>query len=246
MTFENLRIQSVRAVLRYRSDRKKWRAETRKDHIVGVQLHGAARHDFGTHSFVLSRNCVFFFNQRESYDVEVLEAGESFSIHFTTYEEIESESFCIPLANLGELPSILRRAELARGADRELALLSLTYRLCAEIERIREKTYSPKDARMVAAKEIIDGHMTEADCVQRAIRQSGVTPRRFGELFRNAFGVTPNRYLVTTRIERAKELLAVDGLTVTEVAELSGFSDVYYFSKVFKRETGVSPGRWHE
>ena len=78
-----------------------------------------------------------------------------------------------------------------------------------------------------------------------AIAASGVTSRRFGELFRHAFATTPNRYLITRRIERAKELLAAEGVSVTEVAELCGFSDVYYFSKVFKRETGMAPVQWN-
>jgi len=53
--------------------------------------------------------------------------------------------------------------------------------------------------------------------------------------------MTPNRYLVTRKVEYAKKLLLSKELSVTAVAELCGFSDVYYFSKVFRKETGIAP-----
>jgi YesN/AraC family two-component response regulator len=49
---------------------------------------------------------------------------------------------------------------------------------------------------------------------------------------------------VKKRIELAKHMLESNCLTVGEVAELCGFSDVYYFSKVFKGICGIPPSKW--
>ncbi len=244
MLFENLRVEKVRSILRYHPNIKKWSAKKRKDHIVGIQLNGSALHDFGDQSFVLSGNCVFFFNQRDDYDVEVMEAGESFSIHFTTYEEIDTDSFCIPIANASRIESVLRRAEIARGAGDELKLLSMVYQLCAEIETIRQKTYFPKDTRMFTAKSYMDIHFKNSDCLSVAIAQSGLSSRRFNDLFKRDFNTTPNRYITSRRIEHAKSMLETKSMTVTEIAERCGFSDVYYFSKVFKQICGIPPSEW--
>ena len=111
MTFDNLRIKEVQAVLRYRPHTKKWSAKNRKNHFIGIQLQGSANHEFNDHSFVLSRNCVYFFNQRESYNVEISEPTEAFSIHFTTYEDIETESFCVPIENADKFVVLLQKAE---------------------------------------------------------------------------------------------------------------------------------------
>jgi AraC-like DNA-binding protein len=244
MDFESIRIKDVRAVLHYRPNIRRWRAEGRREHIIGVQLSGSAIHDFGYKKFVLSGNCILFFNRRDDYDVEVLEAGDSFTVHFSTYEDVDTESFCIPLANVGDALSILGRIESAKNDGEGLSVLSLTYRLCAEFDRIRKKAYAPRDGRMLFAKTYMDAHFTEPDCLGAAVAQSGLSARRFGDLFRFAFDTTPNRYIVGRRVDRAKSLLEAGGLTVAEIAELCGFSDVYYFSKVFKRETGVTPGKW--
>ena len=55
-------------------------------------------------------------------------------------------------------------------------------------------------------------------------------------------GKTPVAYITELRMERAKNLLSQEPpLTVEQIAELCGFSDSFYFSKTFKKHTGLSP-----
>ena len=244
MEFKNLRVKNVRSVLWYRPNIKKWSAKNRKDHIVGIQSHGSARHDFGYQQFVLPGNCIFFFNQRDNYDVEVLEETEAFSIHFTTYEEISTDSFFIPITNISEMEAILHKAERAKRVGDNLKLLAFVYQFCSELEKIREKPYCHKDTRMYTAKRYIDIHFQDSNCLSAAIAQSGISSRHFNSLFKNNFDITPNRYLTVRRIEQAKQMLEAKNLTESEIAELCGFSDIYYFSKVFKKICGVPPSRW--
>lgn len=244
MVFENLRVKDVHAVVRYTPKLKRWTAQKRRNHIIGIQLDGSAYHDLGYQEFVLSGNCVYFFNQRDDFRVEVSQPGTAISIHFTTYEDIHTDSFCIPVTNSAEIRSILQQAEQAKRLGDELRLLSCLYRLCEQLNRLREKAYSPIDPRMAAAKAYIDAHFADRDCLARATAAAGVTPRHFGALFRGSFDVTPNRYIVMCRVEWAKALLSAKGLSVSDVAERCGFSDVYYFSKVFKQICGVPPSKW--
>ena len=248
MTFENLRIKEVQGVLRYRPHSKKWSARDRKNHFVGIQLQGVANHWIGDRNLVLSPGCVYFFNQRDDYDVEVLEATEAFSVHFTTYEEIETDSFCVPIENADKFTVTLQIAEmLSRSKEaKDLYLLSTVYRICGEILRAQQKPYLQKNARVIAAKEYMDANFRNGDCLAVAVRESGLSSRRFNDLFRSCFHITPNRYVTVRRVEHAKALLKTGILTVTEISELCGFSDVYYFSKVFKQNCGVPPSLWNE
>jgi len=62
------------------------------------------------------------------------------------------------------------------------------------------------------------------------------------KVFSSRLGYSPSRYLTIVRINAAKNLLrSRRDLSVAEVAELSGYSDQFYFSRVFKQETGLSP-----
>ena len=69
---------------------------------------GTAKHTFDKQSFVLSRSCVYFFNQKDNYHVEVYEAGCAFPAHLTIYEEIETDSFCIPIKKTNEFLTEIR------------------------------------------------------------------------------------------------------------------------------------------
>ena len=122
--------------------------------------------------------------------------------------------------------------------------LSYFYRLCAIFEEHRQKEYSPRDPRMIAAKEYIDLHFEQKDCLDRSSDESKISRRRFNELFKKQFGTTPNKYLTTKRIENAIILLTEHKISISEISDMCGFGDVYYFSKVFKAETGYTPGKY--
>ncbi len=59
-------------------------------------------------------------------------------------------------------------------------------------------------------------------------------------IFRDIYGKSPNDYLLTVRMEKAKQLLN-QKIAVKDVAEATGYSDALYFSKVFKKHFGYNP-----
>ena len=56
-----------------------------------------------------------------------------------------------------------------------------------------------------------------------------------------AFGVSPISYFITLKISAAKRMIRESGLTFTEISERLGFTSVHYFSRLFKKETGMTP-----
>lgn len=70
--------------------------------------------------------------------------------------------------------------------------------------------------------------------------EAELSPSYFSAVFREITGKSPIDYLIHLRIYKAKQFLS-DGFSVTAAAEETGFSDIYYFSNVFKRLEGVSP-----
>ena len=250
MTFEELRIKEIHSVVRYVPKATHWKNTNRRDHIIGLHLCGSGVHDFGYQSLTLSKGCIYFLNQADDYTVQLVEnePNESFSVHFTTYEEIETNSFSIPVSGSEELLRLFERIELQkmRTDGNDLALMGLVYRLCAEFCRIRSKPYAPRDTRILAAKEYLDLHFKEEGCLADACALCEVSRRRFNDIFKASFDVTPNRYLTIRKIALAKELLQAGGFSMAEVAELCGFEDIYYFSKVFRDETGLPPSAWRK
>ena len=75
-------------------------------------------------------------------------------------------------------------------------------------------------------------------------RLSGYSKSRFSALYREKYGISPINELIACRIENAKLLLSYGNMQIGEVAEAVGFSSIYYFSKCFKKVTGISPSEY--
>ena len=244
MEFSNLRILEIRSVLHYFPDIKSWTAHGRGTHIVGIQQAGRAVHRFPGRTLVLTENTVFFFNQAEDYTATLEDQWDaSYSVHFTTTGPVETPSFCRKIARPDDVVSLLTRLDrrFARRPDGDLAAMSLLYQLCDRIAQCAVAPYQAESARLAGPRDYMDLHFVETDCLHQAVALSGVTSRRFCDLFKAEFRTTPRQYLIQKRIAAARQLLATGGVSVTRTAELCGFSDVYYFSRAFKAAVGCPP-----
>lgn len=67
----------------------------------------------------------------------------------------------------------------------------------------------------------------------------------FSHQFKDTTGTSPIQFLNNLRIEKAKEFLLTESLSVSEVAALVGYKDPLYFSRIFKKATGTSPKLFH-
>ena len=74
----------------------------------------------------------------------------------------------------------------------------------------------------------------------------GVSSYTLSRLFKNQIGVGFTEYLVSKRIEYAKELLLTTSYSISEVAVMSGFSGIKYFSSAFKLYVGASPSAFRK
>lgn len=77
--------------------------------------------------------------------------------------------------------------------------------------------------------------------------QFGFTPAYLSKIFREYKDITPADYIIQLRIDKAKELFTADPYCkIKDVAAFVGYEDSLYFSKVFKKLTGMSPKQFLE
>ena len=67
---------------------------------------------------------------------------------------------------------------------------------------------------------------------------------RLCHLFKESMGTSPERYLTKVRLEKARQLLETEFLTVKEVMNRVGIADASYFARSFKSAYGVTPGKY--
>lgn len=109
--------------------------------------------------------------------------------------------------------------------------------------KAEEDLVSPEAA---ALKNYIDANLDQpltikilAAVIHRSVSQTA-------RIFKAAYGTAPYQYLLDSRLRMAKRMLDETGLLVREVAFRTGFSDEHYFSELFKKKTGCSPGMYRK
>jgi AraC-like DNA-binding protein len=94
------------------------------------------------------------------------------------------------------------------------------------------------------ARDVIDLRYAEPLDLAALAREAGYSKFHFLRAFAAAYGETPRTYLTRRRLERAKTLLRVANLTVTEICFLVGFESLGSFSSLFRRVVGQTPSAY--
>lgn len=93
---------------------------------------------------------------------------------------------------------------------------------------------------------IMQEEFTHLYGVDEVAERLGVTTAHFTRLFSQTVGIPPGRFLKQQKLNYAKKLLVLPETTVALVAEMLGFSNVNYFSKVFRKENGMTPAEYRK
>ena len=122
-----------------------------------------------------------------------------------------------------------------------LALLELVF---VRHGGLRQARPASRDSGVTAyLRDYLEAHYTEAVSLEHLAALVQRHPRHLIEVFRRAYGVPPHTYLLQRRVCEAKRRL-MQGQALAEVALELGFYDQAHFNGVFRRFTGVTPGRF--
>lgn len=77
--------------------------------------------------------------------------------------------------------------------------------------------------------------------IERLAAEAGYSADHFARVFRKVTGRSPRDAIVAARINRARQLLAESSMTISQIADVLGYRDVYFFSRQFKQKVGRTP-----
>ena len=97
-----------------------------------------------------------------------------------------------------------------------------------------------------SVKRYIDLHFKEALTLEQLAEDAHMNKYYLSHAFKREYGISPINYMITKRIEESKYLLAETDLSMSQIAQLLGFSSLSYFSQVFRRTQSVSPMEYRQ
>lgn len=98
---------------------------------------------------------------------------------------------------------------------------------------------APRQIR--AVRSFVEDNLSGTISLTSLADAAGVSPFHFLRAFKQSQGVTPGRYVLERRIERAKQMLQDSKSSIGEVAVSVGFAHPSHFSRAFRRATGLAP-----
>lgn len=139
--------------------------------------------------------------------------------------------------------------EIGEGRMDRLLADSLVAALAMRVAQ-RFAPAAPQDApdlphpRLRRVLDYIEAHLGQDLTLAELAGIACLSPCHFSRSFKESVGLGPQRYTVQRRVERAKALLRHGTGSLADIAAAAGFADQSHFTAAFRRETGVTPGRF--
>lgn len=144
---------------------------------------------------------------------------------------------------LGLMRSLLDLAQVAPAGYQQI-MAGRTVEILAQVRSLAMNYH--------AADRDLAGKIQQARCalieqaesnidLQTLAHDVGMSYSHFRAVFKSETGTSPHQYQLEVRMNTARSLLANSQASVSDIADRLGFSSVYYFSRLFKKRTGLSP-----
>lgn len=161
-----------------------------------------------------------YWHSRSGKNVEIMD-GIAAELDYNKYKESEMFSSMTAYNLLGEIGIIMNH------------------------EKINSNLESSGEIAPVLA--MIQKHYMENIGVSDMAECIGVSINKIAALFKKSYGITPNQFLINTRLNYAEMFLRkMDTATIKQISEMVGFSNSGYFIKVFKSKFGITPETYRE
>ena len=223
---------------------------------------GKAHFVFEGQEQVLSAGSLFLYRpgQAQHYWYRLEDQPDICWVHFTgSQAEPLLKKYNLfqqsPAMSVGTLPEIkqhfqlmIRELQLRRPYFEEslAALMNRLLLLAGRQQSDRTALHSGTQEKMEEAVAYFHAHFSQDLRVDAYARSLHISTAWFIHAFTRHTGQTPNQYLLSLRIASAQSLLEQTGDTVTEIAASVGYDNPLYFSRLFKKQTGLSPRQYRE
>ena len=129
-------------------------------------------------------------------------------------------------------------------------LYSKFIQLCTVLSRLYVQDVKPEGAtdviKLATAVAYIEKNFLSNISLSDLSHRTGYSERQFNRLFQSAFSVAPSQYITNLRLQKAQLLLKNSTDSIGEISWSCGYSDQNYFSRIFKKNIGLTPTEYRQ
>lgn len=147
---------------------------------------------------------------------------------------------------LNYLNSILNEYDLKCTGYQDI-ISSILQTVVIKVTRLLEKGNHPiLSSVCLEVKKYIEGNFRQELTLNDLANLVYVSPYHLAHVFKEEVGMPPIQYIIQCRINEAKRLLEHSNLSVREIGSLIGYENANYFNLLFKKMTGIPPGKYRK
>ena len=233
----------VTSILKHLSVEGRRRVHCRRSHGFIIKMKGATEYSYDNKKLLLSEGQIMFMEKGSSYYVTEVTPGYSYIVNFDLPVSPGKNIEKLSLPAGADITPVAERMYRAWQKETVYGAVSLIY-------SILEKTLagsgylSQRDRQLL---EPITAHLNEnlCDCeldLEALYAKSGVSEVYIRRIFKRRYGLAPAAYVTKERVRLACQMLiSSESKSISSIALAVGYRDALYFSRIFKKQTGISP-----
>lgn len=224
--------------------------EARERDAIAIKTSGKTLYTAQGIEYLSDPSHIVLLPRGSSYSWICNESGECLMIEFDALPLLGLKGLRSFKMNTKELITIFNRIEYLwtfKKPAYTLKCMAGLYEILAKLSEAGMTNYqlSSKFDLIKPSVEFLETHYNDYDLSNETLSQvSGISTVYFRKIFFEIYHSAPMKYVQTIRIEKAKDLLLSGDYLVGDVAAAVGFSNIYHFSKTFKKMTGCSPNEY--
>ncbi len=205
-------------------------------------FYGGGFENIGDKNYHFNANSLAIILPGTPHDKFYAEVGDVVSLHFCAPDCYLKESgvFHIKDEQIRALFARIQAEIDGKNEHRKQMLTCLLGEILILLSRAEELTY-PESNNIEYSARYIDEHYREKIDFRRLAADCNYSYDRFRHIFKERMGNAPRDYMIARRLSHAKFLLETTNQSVTDIADICGFSTNAQFSTMFKRHFGQAP-----
>ena len=260
-SMENMNIH-IKYALSTDHDNNWYEVKAKQEYAIFIIQSGTLTIEYKQQKYSLSEGDVFFFYPEVIYHATSSNGCSFFFVHFDAvlgnnyqalhfhpfdgyYAHDEIKDILAPLvASVISMQKKEHFAELSTHGALMLFLANIMKMRYTEDADASTSSHNSELARLHHVLIYINHHLSEPIYVKELASYINLSEKYFITFFKKAMGVSPITYITQVKMKKALEYLHEQNYSVKEVATLVGYSDIYTFSKAFKKVYGISPSKF--
>jgi len=226
----------------------------KSDCFVYIQS-GKAEYIFNNKRSIASSRSVIFLSKDSDYQIDIKDDNYNFiCIDFNIINEknepLENEIF--KSTKIIDLENLFKKIDLLwhiGNLSDKVYCMSLLYNIYSEIIKSVSSQYisATKIKQLEKLSFYISENIDDPELnIKNLSNIYNMSEGHLRRLFSQVYHISPNKYITFIRLKKAKKLLQDEKLSINEIAKQCGFTSQYYFAKIFKAKTNMTPTEYRQ